>query len=171
MEPAGFYNDERRPDVWLTFGVRRILVDVTIRHPLSPSYVVGPALTPLGVAQRAEQAKRRKYEQGAIQAATNLHRSCWRQPEAGGPPLSPSLTTWRVTPQITQTPRRRRLLLQGISVAVQFGNTQLIMGAYQHALSAPRLPPQLHLQQPQRYLRPPGGGQAAGPLVDLSRST
>jgi hypothetical protein len=55
------FSDGRRPDLLIHMGHRTILADVTVKHPLAPSYVPVLSQTPLGVAREGERIKNRLY--------------------------------------------------------------------------------------------------------------
>ena len=48
------YQDNKTPDLLIYMGGRSIAVDVTIKHPLAPTYLPRLALTSLAVAREGE---------------------------------------------------------------------------------------------------------------------
>ena len=62
MEPRGLdLTSEKRPDLDCTLGLKRFLIDVTVRHPTAPSHVGVASRRSLAVAEQAEKDKTRKF--------------------------------------------------------------------------------------------------------------
>ena len=65
-EPKGLEAaDGRRPDLKLMLGLQKVLVDVVVSHPLTPTYARTDACRVLGVAKARQQNKHRKYDRMA----------------------------------------------------------------------------------------------------------
>ena len=68
LEPKSLSStDEKRPDIQMFLNHQQILVDVTVRHSLAPSYLAQSASSKsASLLQQAERHKIRKYNQMAI---------------------------------------------------------------------------------------------------------
>ena len=145
IEPVGMFDSsQRRPDLNLIFGTRRVLVDVSVCHPLAPTYGA-VAQHPLGTAIRAEQRKRVRYEHLARAADFTFVPFILETTGGWGPAalaLVKALSSHANSHASISKAEATNTLIQGISTAIQRGNAQLILGAYQSALAAdlPRPP-------------------------------
>jgi hypothetical protein len=157
LEPRAVYNDERRPDLCVAMGSRQILIDVSVRHPFSPTYLHSNlAMQPLGVALDAERRKRARYQSGA--SAANMEFVPFVLETTGGwGPAAVAFTRSAATHAADFTSNHRtstlNQLTQGLSMAVQRGNAQLLLGAYQLALAHNPIP-DITRHNPPRAARP-----------------
>jgi hypothetical protein len=132
------YSDNRHPDVGFVFGSRQITTDVTVRHPLAPSYVRNLAQEPLGVAISAEREKVALYEAEAKAQGVKFVPFALETTGGWGPSavaLVKQLADHAEAFTLFSRTEALVTLVQGVSMAVQRGNAQLLVGSYQLAAS------------------------------------
>jgi len=130
-------DNERVPDLRLILGPQRVLVDVSIRHPLAPSNV-RRAQRSLATAENGEREKITKYERDAQQMGFRFVPFIIETTGGWGPKaraLATELANHADNHMDIPKERALNLLAQGISTAVQIGNAQLLLGCYQAALA------------------------------------
>ena len=131
-------DSEKVPDLRLLMGSHRILLDVSICHPLAPNYIGSSGQFPLGVAKGTETRKCRKYEAEANRAGFAFVPFILETTGGWGPraiTLVHQLAKFAKDHHAMPKHEALNLLAQGISTAVQFGNAQLILGGYQNSVS------------------------------------
>jgi len=130
-------DSEQIPDLRLILGPQRVLVDVSIRHPLAPSNV-RRAQRPLATAKNGEREKIDKYEEDAQRMGFRFVPFVIETTGGWGPRarhLASELATHAQNHMDIPRERALNLLAQAISTAVQFGNAQLLIGCYQSAIA------------------------------------
>lgn len=133
------YSDQRHPDVAIVMGAAQLSVDVTIRYPLSPTYIPRIAQDPLGTAIRAEREKMDRYAAEArAQGVTFVPFAL--EATGGWGPAAVRLARELAMHASAHTHLTRQeaftLCIQGLSVAVQRGNVLLLNGSFQTAATA-----------------------------------
>jgi hypothetical protein len=138
LEPRTvIYSDDRHPDIALLIGNTNLTTDVTIANPLAPSNV-RRAQRALATAIAAETRKEARYAEEAKQQGTSFCAFGLEVLGGWGPQaqaLAKRLINHAETFSIYSRQEAQALLLHSVSVALQQGNAQLLIGSYQAALS------------------------------------
>lgn len=141
------YSDMRHPDVGLVMGAAQISIDVTIKYPLSPSYIRRFGQHSLGTALEGERLKRERYEMEAKEQGVTFVPFSIEATGAWGPSaveLVKALADHAAEHTAWTRHEALAMLSQGISVAVQRGNCLLLNSAYQQAQAAANASPPVH---------------------------
>jgi hypothetical protein len=144
IEPTNLYSDNKRPDLLIHAGARTYSVDVTVKHPLSPSYIPNLAQRALGVAEEGERIKTARYAleaqlSGQQFVPFSLESLGGWGPAARGLVNSLAEHAGRHTNYSSREAYAR--LVQGVSLAIQRGNAFLLYSAYQHCSAARNIAP------------------------------
>ena len=134
------FEDGRRPDLLIHMGERTILADVTIKHPLAPSYVRGLAQSSLGTALEGERIKNEQYAAEAKAMLMEFVPISLETTGGWGPAaqrLVKSVAKYagEHSPSLSQSEALRDLI-QGSAIAIQRGNAYLLRTAYQRSARA-----------------------------------
>jgi hypothetical protein len=133
------FSDGRRPDLLIHMGHRTILADVTVKHPLAPSYVPVLSQTPLGVAREGERIKNRLYAAEARAMGMEFIPISIETTGGWGPAaveLVKAVASHAVEHSSLTRAEALGNLIQGTALAVQRGNAYLVLTAYQKCARA-----------------------------------
>src|SRR6202012_5198114 len=131
------FSDNRRPDILVQMGERSILVDVTVKYPLAPTYLRnGMAQTSLDVAREGERVKNGHYAAEAKNMGMEFVPFSL-EVLGGWGPAAQGLVKDLVdhASRHTHYTKAEALtrLVQGVSIALQRGNAYLLQTAYQRS--------------------------------------
>jgi hypothetical protein len=141
VEPDISLEDQTRPDLLVTLGHRRFLVDVTVRNPAAPSHSQAGQSTLL-VASQAERQKRAKYIELARARGAEFVPFVLETFGAVGKQAQDFMRKIASYASVMHAPwtsfEVRVGLISAVQIALQMGNAHVLELGYQRATQAVR---------------------------------